>query len=103
MKAFKEIGGSALIVFSMVGSLFCIHEVATANADTVGQVAHEVCMRLYAEPTVDNMQAIVDEMLIRYTEESENEIMHMAMQDVCPEFKPLAIAAFTKSIPSLYT
>lgn len=66
---------------------------AQAHADTVGQIAHEVCSRLYADPTVGNLNGIVDELLVRYEEHSENDAMYMAMNDFCPEFQPLAVEA----------
>lgn len=74
---------------------------AQAHADTVGQVAHEVCARLYADPSVPNFQGIVDELLVRYTEESENQIMHAAMHDTCPEFRPLAIEALLDRVDQM--
>lgn len=66
---------------------------AQAHADTLGQVAHEVCASLYANPTVANFQVIVSQLLATYTEESENAAMYIAMHTACPEFMPLAMAA----------
>lgn len=72
---------------------------AQAHADeTIGQVAREICVRLDANPTVDNLEAIVQEMLIRYTEESENQAMYAAMHYVCPDHIDLAIEAAKRAI-----
>lgn len=70
---------------------------AQAHADTIGQIAHDVCSRLYVDPTTATFNGIVADLLIRYEEESENKAMYFAMHDACPEFMPLAIAALRES------
>jgi hypothetical protein len=75
---------------------------AQAHADTVGQVAHEICSRLYANPTVGNLNGIVDELLVRYEEHSENDAMYMAMNEFCPEFQPLAVEAFRQELQQTF-
>lgn len=88
----RIIGAVALTV--MAAALYP----AQAHADTVGQVAHDVCSRLYADPTTANFNGIVADLLIRYEEESENTVMYSAMHEVCPEFMPLAIASVRESV-----
>ena len=67
--------------------------VAPAQADTVGEVARQVCIQLDASPTVPTMISIVNSLLNTYQEADENKIMFAAMNQVCPEYKPIAVQA----------
>jgi len=71
-------------------------------------IAGHVCAELDANPTVATFNAIIDALFaVGNTEEQENEIMRQAMQEVCPEYKPLALEstrqAYLNQIPMQYS
>lgn len=90
---------SALIVSAMVGALFCVSKLATAGAVPgekmdVDQVATHVCADLRENPSVSNLLDIVQALYeAGNTEEQENNVMYRAMNVICPEYRPIALAA----------
>lgn len=106
MKALKEIGGSALIVFSMVGSLFCIHEVATANAKPTAQASQAFCTNMDivsnrdGEPedvtTQDITDVLHDMQMQGISTEYGAEIVADALRNRCPEWSDVIIDYFNQ-------
>lgn len=93
-KQVREIAITFALVVAMtltIGQLF-IWRADAEPTRPITAIAGHVCAELDANPTVATLNAIIDALFdAGNTIEQENEIMRQAMQEVCPEYKPLAI------------
>lgn len=98
MTVFKFLLGALLV--AIFGAYVCNPPAYadTGDLDTVGVQATLVCVALDRSPTVATLEREVSRLEAAYTEESENKVMYAAMHYVCPEYMPIALAAFRDRI-----
>jgi hypothetical protein len=111
-KQIRQIAITFALVAAMtltIGQLFIWRAGAEPGRERpISAIAGHVCAELDASPTVATLNAIVTALFAAgNTEEQEAEIMRMAMQEVCPEYKPLAMEAVRQAVinqvPMQYT
>lgn len=95
MRPFTSRRTRLLLAGAAVGAALAA-PIAKAHADpydTVGVQAAIVCASLNNSPTVATIIRERDRLMAYYTESSENDVMHYAMNVMCPQYQYLAWAA----------
>lgn len=84
-----------LVVLGAIGAIAAANA-RDAHADPMDTVAVQgaiVCAALTESPSVLTLESQVARLNAAYTEASENQVMHYAMNTLCPQYRYLAYAA----------